>query len=349
MDGHRYEYQCANILKNKGFTNVTVTKGSGDQGIDIIAYGNGRKYGIQCKYYASPVGNHAVQEAYAGARYYNCEIAAVMTNNDFTKSAIELSNKTGVMLWGKNKAPSMKKSFPPTKYIGVFFLIIGIWGIISGKSKEVKFHSLQTIQLALFIIGGFFGTFEYKSWGMDFIASVLYLFSAIIEVFFSVSVDSVRIFSGLLFILFSLLTFMRSDYLHLKTNGYHIWKNGFKNFISDNFNVNKKNKALKNTVKTEYLRDKEELNKLDLEIENQMKKIGSLYVEYFKERFHVNCVLEKCSLVGDRDTEFIFKCEMPSQANRLSEKESELNNSFNNKHKITELSNNYISIMVIRE
>lgn len=42
MNGHQYEHQCAKRLKSKGFYNVTVTKGSGDQGIDVIAYSGGK-------------------------------------------------------------------------------------------------------------------------------------------------------------------------------------------------------------------------------------------------------------------------------------------------------------------
>ena len=86
-EGHQYEYRCADRLKRKGFNKVTVTRGSGDQGIDILAYKDGKKYGIQCKYYTSPVSNKAVQEAFAGAKYYGCDVAAVMTNSTFTKSA----------------------------------------------------------------------------------------------------------------------------------------------------------------------------------------------------------------------------------------------------------------------
>ena len=37
MNGHQYEHQCAKRLKSKGFYNVTVTKGSGDQGIRNMA------------------------------------------------------------------------------------------------------------------------------------------------------------------------------------------------------------------------------------------------------------------------------------------------------------------------
>ena len=63
MDGHEFEYFCGDLLKKNEFSNVEVTRGSGDQGIDIIAYKDGVKYGIQCKCYSQNIGNKAVQEA----------------------------------------------------------------------------------------------------------------------------------------------------------------------------------------------------------------------------------------------------------------------------------------------
>ena len=86
QDGFEFEKRCAAFLKTKGYHKITVTPPSGDQGIDIIAYKSGLKYGIQCKYYSAPVGNKAVQEAYSGARFYDCNRAAVMTNHTFTKA-----------------------------------------------------------------------------------------------------------------------------------------------------------------------------------------------------------------------------------------------------------------------
>ena len=93
MDGYQFEEQCAIILKRKHFSKIEVTKSSGDQGVDIIACKHRKKYGIQCKYYTYPVGNKAVQEAYAGANFYDCDKIIVMTNTTFTRSAIELAEK----------------------------------------------------------------------------------------------------------------------------------------------------------------------------------------------------------------------------------------------------------------
>ncbi len=97
--GIEFEEYCASILSKNGFEQVEVTQASGDQGIDITAYSQGVKYGFQCKFYSKPVGNKAVQEAFAGKEFYKCHVAVVLTNNSFTKSAVDLANRLGVVLW----------------------------------------------------------------------------------------------------------------------------------------------------------------------------------------------------------------------------------------------------------
>lgn len=103
MEGHVFEEFCADLLRKDGYEDVEVTPGSGDQGIDIIAYKHKVKYGIQCKRYASDIGNKAVQEAYAGAKYYDCHVPVVLTNQHFTESAIDLAGKTNVLLWDRDE------------------------------------------------------------------------------------------------------------------------------------------------------------------------------------------------------------------------------------------------------
>lgn len=114
MEGHEFEYYCASILGKNDFTNVEVTKGSGDQGIDIIAYKDGVKYGIQCKCYSSDIGNKAVQEAFSGKTFYECHVAAVLTNRYFTKSAKELAEKNGVLLWDRDTLLKFNKETDPS-------------------------------------------------------------------------------------------------------------------------------------------------------------------------------------------------------------------------------------------
>lgn len=117
-NGLEFENYCANLLTLNGYQNVTLTKASNDYGIDILAENNGVKYAIQCKFYTSPVGNSAVQEACAGKLYYNCHVAIVLTNSVFTKNAIELANKNNVILWDTDKLNELylkTKKIPPAQ------------------------------------------------------------------------------------------------------------------------------------------------------------------------------------------------------------------------------------------
>lgn len=107
MEGHDFEYFCAELLKKRGFLEVEVTKGSGDYGIDILAEKDGVTYAIQCKCYATPVGVKAVQEAYAGRDYYDRMVGAVLTNQYFTTPAVEAAKKLKVLLWDRGYLESM--------------------------------------------------------------------------------------------------------------------------------------------------------------------------------------------------------------------------------------------------
>ena len=102
MDGHDFEYWCAGLLRRCGFSNVRVTPGSGDQGVDILASYKGATYAIQCKRFRNNLGNTPVQEVVSGKIFYGCDRAAVMTNSFFTKGAQSLAAKTGVSLWDRN-------------------------------------------------------------------------------------------------------------------------------------------------------------------------------------------------------------------------------------------------------
>ena len=101
MDGHEFEYFCADLLEQRGFVEVEVTRGSGDYGIDILAEKDGVTYAVQCKRYTAPVGVKAIQEAYAGRDYYDRMVGAVMTNQYFTAPAVEAAEKLHILLWDR--------------------------------------------------------------------------------------------------------------------------------------------------------------------------------------------------------------------------------------------------------
>ncbi|MBS7303275.1 MAG: restriction endonuclease [Lachnospiraceae bacterium] len=107
IEGHDFEYYCAELLKKRGFIDVSVTKGSGDYGVDVLAEKEGVTYAIQCKAYSAPVGVKAVQEAYAGREFYDRMVGAVLTNQYFTKPAVEVAKKLKILLWDRGYLDSM--------------------------------------------------------------------------------------------------------------------------------------------------------------------------------------------------------------------------------------------------
>ena len=109
MEGHDFEYYCADLLKERGFLDVEVTKGSGDFGVDILAEKDGVTYAIQCKCYSAPVGVAAVQEAYAGRDYYDRMVGAVLTNQYFTAPAVEAAKKLKIILWDRGYMEELMK------------------------------------------------------------------------------------------------------------------------------------------------------------------------------------------------------------------------------------------------
>lgn len=117
MDGWEFERFCADVLKKNRYDNVEVTKGSGDQGVDVLAERDGIKYAIQCKHYSHVVGNKAVQEIFAGKQFYHCHVGIVMTNNYFTQSAKELAKENGIILWDKDYLSRFLKGYDDCEYV----------------------------------------------------------------------------------------------------------------------------------------------------------------------------------------------------------------------------------------
>ena len=161
MDGYQFERACAKILRSKGYYGVTVTKASGDQGVDIIAHKGGHKYAVQCKYYSSPVGNSAVQQVYAGAAYYGCDSCIVMTNNTFTPQAEKLANRTGVVLM-----PRCRGSYSSTGSILLIILnILSLFVAYAALSTAIGEHVRIVYNTIFGILGGRSGLCGCCAWG----------------------------------------------------------------------------------------------------------------------------------------------------------------------------------------
>lgn len=105
MSGEKFESFVADLFGALGYEAET-TSISGDQGVDVLLRGDGRRLAVQAKNYGGNVGNRAVQEALAGQRHYSCDQAIVVTNSEFTASALELAETTDVTLVGRDQLRS---------------------------------------------------------------------------------------------------------------------------------------------------------------------------------------------------------------------------------------------------
>jgi hypothetical protein len=115
MDPYEYEHFCARLLRAEKWK-AEATKGSGDQGVDVLAEKFGFKVAIQVKKYAAPAGNGAVQEILAGMLFYDAKFAVVVCAAGFTRSAKALAEKTGVHLMHHDDLRNLETILPSNSY-----------------------------------------------------------------------------------------------------------------------------------------------------------------------------------------------------------------------------------------
>lgn len=96
-NGLEFEKWVAVQMMSLGW-HSSATRGSGDQGIDVIAERDGIVIGFQCKRVAKPASNKAVQEMIAGGKFHNIDNLVVVSTAGFTKSAKQLAEAANVTL-----------------------------------------------------------------------------------------------------------------------------------------------------------------------------------------------------------------------------------------------------------
>ncbi len=104
MTGAEFERFLVKLFKRLGYKTQHVGAGGGDFGADLVLEKDKVKIAVQAKNYDSNrVGNDAVQQAIAGASYYDCEQAMVVTNSTFTKAAKQQASGANlqVTLWDR--------------------------------------------------------------------------------------------------------------------------------------------------------------------------------------------------------------------------------------------------------
>lgn len=95
--GHAFEHECARVMEEQGYP-VEMTPDSGDFGVDFFAEVDGERVAFQCKQIKVEANVSAVQEVYAGGRYYDCCKFVVVAPSGFTHPAKLMAAKLGVQL-----------------------------------------------------------------------------------------------------------------------------------------------------------------------------------------------------------------------------------------------------------
>ncbi len=98
LSGEGFEQWLEQLLRDAGIPSVTLTQASHDQGADLIVEASNHKIVIQAKQYRQSVGNEAVQQALGARDFYGAFQAWVVTTSSFTKDAIDLAFRAGVVL-----------------------------------------------------------------------------------------------------------------------------------------------------------------------------------------------------------------------------------------------------------
>lgn len=103
MTGHDFEQYVGKLMARLGYR-TEVTKGSGDNGVDIIAERDGIRWAVQCKRQQSNVARDAVSDAVAAtlSTLFNCSRAMVVTNGYFSRAAEQYGKSTNCMLVDRN-------------------------------------------------------------------------------------------------------------------------------------------------------------------------------------------------------------------------------------------------------
>lgn len=108
-----YEMHCALLLRQAGWDANHMGK-SGDQGTDVLARSGRLTLVVQCKLYSGSVGNDAVQQVIAARAFQRAQIAVVVSNQRYTRSARALAASSSVYLLHHSDLPS----FSPARMRG---------------------------------------------------------------------------------------------------------------------------------------------------------------------------------------------------------------------------------------
>lgn len=99
LDPYEFEREIAVLFEKHGFM-TTVTKGSGDGGIDVVLKRNEKYYAVQCKRYATKVGPAAVRDLYGTMVSGKFDGGFLVCPSGFSDKAFEFASNKKIQFIG---------------------------------------------------------------------------------------------------------------------------------------------------------------------------------------------------------------------------------------------------------
>jgi restriction system protein len=95
MSPKEFEYTTAEILRKLGYKDVKVIGGSGDLGVDILAYKDGKKVAVQCKKYITKKVTSPELQLFIGMMIteYKADYGLYVTTSYYIRDAYHLAMK----------------------------------------------------------------------------------------------------------------------------------------------------------------------------------------------------------------------------------------------------------------
>ena len=95
MNPKEFEYTTAEILRRLGYKDIKVIGRSGDLGVDILAYKDGKKVAVQCKKYITKKVTSPEIQLFIGMMIteYKADYGLYVTTSYYTKDAYHLAMK----------------------------------------------------------------------------------------------------------------------------------------------------------------------------------------------------------------------------------------------------------------
>ena len=108
LKGEEFERQLATLFRTRGYQ-VRLTPTSGDQGVDLILWKDGKTTVVQCKGQKSPVGPAVVRELFGSMHAFRADRAILACTGGFTRGVKEFARSKPIDLIAANELASLAR------------------------------------------------------------------------------------------------------------------------------------------------------------------------------------------------------------------------------------------------